>query len=222
MRVSFKKKEYSTSNPLELVHTDLCEPTRKQTLKCESDFVLLIYDYTRMTWVTFLKKKYEAFEKFNAFKSLVENQTDLKVKCLILDKGGEFTSYEFDELCENHGIKRHFSAARTPKQNGIVERKKNIVQEMTRTMMNEAKLQDTFWREAVNTIVYILNRAQIRVNNNKTPYELWKGRPTIVKYFKVFASKCYIKINEYNLGKFDSRTDEGVFLVYAFGSKAYK
>jgi hypothetical protein len=93
---------------------------------------------------------------------------------------------------------------------------------MARTMLNEAKLPDTFWREAVNTTIYILNRAQIRVNNNKTPYELWKGRPTTVKYFKVFGSKCYIKRNEDNLGKFDSRTDEGIFLGYASGSKAYK
>jgi hypothetical protein len=93
---------------------------------------------------------------------------------------------------------------------------------MARIMLNEAKLPGTFWREAVNTTVYILNRAQIRVNNNTTPCELWKGRPAIVKYFKVFGCKCYIKRNEDNLEKFDSRIDECIFLRYAFGSKAYK
>jgi hypothetical protein len=70
MRVSFKTKEYSTSNPLGLVPTNLCRPERTQTLKGESYFMLLIDDYTRMTWVTFLKEKYEAFEKFKGFKSL--------------------------------------------------------------------------------------------------------------------------------------------------------
>jgi hypothetical protein len=93
---------------------------------------------------------------------------------------------------------------------------------MARTLLNEAKLLDAFWREPVSTTVYILNRAQIRVNNNKKPYDLWKGRPTTVKYFKVFRSKCYIKRNEYNLGKFDSIIDEGIFLGYASGSKVYK
>jgi hypothetical protein len=58
----------------------------------------LIDDYTRMTWVTFLKEKSEAFEKFKAFKSLVGNETDLQIKCLRLDRGGEFTSCEFDEF----------------------------------------------------------------------------------------------------------------------------
>jgi hypothetical protein len=65
----------------------------------------------------------------------------------------------------------------------------------------------TFQHEEVSTTVYILNIAQIRVNNRKTPYELWKDRSTTTKYLKVFGSKCYIKRNEDNLGKFDSRTD---------------
>jgi hypothetical protein len=120
-RVSFKTKEYSTSKSLELVHIDLYEPTRTKNLKSESYFMLLIDYYTRMTWVTFLKEKTEAFENFKAFKSLVENETHLKIKCLKLDIGGEFTSYEFDEFYENHGIKRHFSATNTPQETKMIE-----------------------------------------------------------------------------------------------------
>jgi transposase InsO family protein len=134
-----------------------------------------------MTWITFLKEKFESFEKFKAFKSLVENENDLKIKFLRSDIGGDFTSYEFEELCEKHGIKRHFSASRTPQQKGVVERKNKTIQEIARTMLNESKLRNTFWREAINTIVYILNREQIRVKNNETPYELWKGRPDTIK-----------------------------------------
>ena len=75
-------------------------------------------------------------------------------------------------------------------------------------MLNEANFSDAYWKEAVYTIVYILNRGQLKVNKDKTPYELWNGRPASVKHFKVFGSKCYIKRNEDDLGKFDSRTDE--------------
>jgi transposase InsO family protein len=85
--------------------------------------------------------------------------------------------------CEAHGIKRQYSAARTPQQNGVVERKNKHVQEIARTMLNEAKLSDSFWREAVYTDVYILNRGKIRVNSDKTPYELWKGTTNICKTF---------------------------------------
>jgi hypothetical protein len=79
-----------------------------------------------------------------------------------------------------------------------------------------------FGEKQVNTAVYILNRGKIRVNNNKTPYELWKGRPTTIKYFKIFGSKCYIKRDDEDLGKFDSRVDEGIFLGYSSRSKAYR
>jgi hypothetical protein len=221
-RVNFKTKEYATSKPLELVHTDLCGPSRTKILQGESYFMLLIDDYTRMTWVSFLKNKSEAFEKFKAFKALVENETDLKIKCLRSDNGGEFTSNEFEEFCEIHGIKRQYSTARTPQQNGVVERKNKHVQEIARTMLNEAKLSDRFWREVVYTVVYILNRGKIRVNCDKTPYELWKGRPTSVKHFRIFGSKCYIKRDDEDIGKFDSREDEGIFLGYSSRSKAYR
>ena len=64
------------------------------------------------------------------------------------------------------------------------------VQEETRAMLNEEKIPDGYWREVVYTTIYIQNRRQLRVNSDKTPYELWFGRPTSVKYFRVFGSKC--------------------------------
>ena len=68
-------------------------------------------------------------------------------------------------------LKEKFSSPKTPQQNGVVERKNIIIQEATRTMLNEAKLSYAYWREAVYTVVYILNKGQIRVNKEKTPYE---------------------------------------------------
>ena len=174
-----------------------------------------------MTWVCLLNKKSEAFTKFKRFKELIENESDMKLKCLKSDNGGEFVSNEFGNYCNEHGIKRQFSAARTPKQNGVVERKNRIVLEMARTMVNEAGISDKFWPQAVHTIVHILNRALLRNNADKTPYELWKGRPANIKHFRFFGSKCYIR-REDRTGKFDSRVDEGILLGYSSTSTAYK
>ena len=70
---------------------------------------------------------------------------NLKIKTLRSDNGGEFTSNEFWNYCEEHGIKRKFLAARTPQQNGVVERrKKKTIEEMARTMLNDSKLSDIF------------------------------------------------------------------------------
>jgi len=89
-------------------------------------------------------------------------------------------------------------------------------------MLLEAKLAQTFWKEAVAAAVCTINRAQLRVCSDKTPYELRTGRSTAVGYFKIFGSKCYIKINDDHLGKFHDRTDEGIFLGYSTETRAYK
>ena len=106
---------------------------------------------------------------------MVENETHMKSKCLRSNNGGEFTSNGFDEFCEKHGIKRQFSATKTPQQNGVVEMKNRTIQEAARTMLNEAKLSDAYWKEEIYRVVYILNKGQLRVNKYKTPYELWYG-----------------------------------------------
>ena len=104
---------------------------------------------------------------------MAKNEFGMKIKCLRSNNGGEFTSNEFNEFCEDHGIKRQFSTAKTPQQNGVVERKNRTVQEATRTILIETKLSYSFWREAVYTVVYILNIGKLKVNKDKTPYELW-------------------------------------------------
>ena len=89
-------------------------------------------------------------------------------------------------------------------------------------MLNEGKLSENFWRESIYIVLYILNKGEIRFNGDKTPYELWKGWPTSVKHFKIFGSKCYIKRDDEDLGKFDSRSDEGIFFGYSSQRKAYR
>ena len=106
--------------------------------------MLLIDDYTRMTWVCFIKIKSEAFECFKIFKEIVENETDLKIKTLRSENGGEFTWNELWNYCEEHGIKRQFLVAREPQQNGVVDQKIKTVEEMARTMLNESKLSDIY------------------------------------------------------------------------------
>jgi transposase InsO family protein len=196
------------TRPLEIVHIDLVGSTKTKGLKGEKYFMLLVDDYTRMIAVCFLKNKSEAFENFKIYKEMVENEMDSKIKCLRYDNGEEFTSKEFMDYCNNHGIKRQFSVARTPQQNGVVERKNMTVQEMAQAMLMDSKLTDIFWTQAVHTTVHIQNRVMLRNNIDKTPYELWKGRPVNVKHFRVFGSKCYIKRKDGRMRKFDSHVDK--------------
>jgi hypothetical protein len=95
------------------------------------------------------------------------------------------------------------------------------VQGMARPMMHEKNIGQTYWVEAIQTTVHVLNKSHLRPQSDKTPYELWFGRPASIKHFKVFGSKCYIKNNDKNLGNYDDRDDEGIFLGYATNSKGY-
>ena len=88
-------------------------------------------------------------------------------------------------------------------------------------MLVENDVSKTFWREAMNTTVYTINRVQVRKHTNKTPYELWFGHSPIVKYFKKIQSKCYIQRDD-DIGKFDARSGEGMFLGYSLKKKAYR
>ena len=91
-----KSKNFtSTDKPLQLVHMDLCGPSRKEGTWRERYFMLVIDDYSRLTWVSFLKEKYQAFEKFKNFKALTENQIGKRLKALISNRGGEFSSGDF-------------------------------------------------------------------------------------------------------------------------------
>jgi hypothetical protein len=221
-KTRFKSKEYLMTRPLEIVHTDLVGPTTTKGLKGDKYFMLLVNDYTRMTAVCFLKNKSEPFEKFKIYKEMVENEMDSKNKCLRYNNGGEFTSKEFMDYYNIHGIKRQFFIARIPQQNGVVERKNRTIQEMDQTMIMYSKLTDIFWTWAMHTIVHIQNKLMLRNNTNKTPYELWKGRPANVKHFRVFRSKCYIKREDGRMGKFDSHVEKVLLVGYSSTSKAYK
>jgi len=94
---------------------------------------------------------------------------------------------------------------------------------MARTMLIGSGLSQQFWAEAVNAACYIINRAMLRPITEKTPYELLRGRVPNISHLRIFGCKCFIHNNgKDNLGKFDPRSDEGIFLGYSSSSKAYK
>lgn len=184
-------------------------------------FMIFTDDFSRILWVTFLKENLEAFNKFKAFKALVEKEIGKNHKCLRSEQGGEFTSDELVRYCVENGIKRKLSSPRTPQHNGIAQRRNITIVEATRTMLIQGDVPKMFWREAVSTVVYTFIRVIGKKGNDKTPYELWYSKTPSVSYFKVFGNRCFIKRDDYT-GKFDAKSDEGTFLGYSTKSKAFK
>ncbi|KAL0339859.1 UNVERIFIED_CONTAM: Retrovirus-related Pol polyprotein from transposon RE1 [Sesamum radiatum] len=83
---------------LELIHTDVCGPMRTPSHE-KTIFILFIDDYSRMTWVYFMREKSEVFKVFKKFKNLVEKQSR-SIKVLRSDRGKRYNNSEFDKFCE--------------------------------------------------------------------------------------------------------------------------
>ena len=107
-------------------------------------------------------------------------------------------------FCTRLGIYQEFSAPITPQQNGVVERKNRVIQEMARAMLYNKNVARNLWGEAVNIACHTVNKVYFRPGTKKTPYELQKGRKPNVKYLRIFGSTCFILKDRENVGKFDS------------------
>lgn len=137
-------KAWRASNRLQLVHTDVCGPQKTQSLSGSRYFILFIDDFTRFTWIYFLKFKSEVAAVFLKFKALVENQADCKIKILRSDNETEYTSDQFERFCYEAGIEHQLTVIYTPQQNGVSERKNRTVMEMSRCLLFEKKLPKSF------------------------------------------------------------------------------
>ncbi|GJW86845.1 ribonuclease H-like domain-containing protein [Tanacetum coccineum] len=147
---------------------------------------------------------------------------DKKVKIIRCDMNRvqEITIYEV--ICKQKDIKREFSIARTPQQNGVAERRNRTLIEAARTMLADSKLPTTFWAEAVNTACYVQNRVLVVKPHNKTPYELFRGRTPALSFMRPFGCHVTILNTLDYLGKFDGKSDEGFFVGYSLNSKAFR
>ncbi|GJW65402.1 putative ribonuclease H-like domain-containing protein [Tanacetum coccineum] len=117
------------------------------------------------------------------------------------------------EFCEKKGIKKEFSVARTPQQNGVAKRRNRTLIEAARTMLVDSKLPTIFWVESVNIACYLQNRILVVKPYNKTPYELFRGRTPALSFMRPFGCHVTILNTLDYLGKFNgSQTKDSLFL----------
>ncbi|XP_062103129.1 uncharacterized protein LOC133814150 [Humulus lupulus] len=214
-----------TNRALELLHIDLMGPMQTESLNGKRYVMVCVDDFTRYTWVQFIREKSDTFGVFSALCLRLQNEKVLKIAKVFRlrsDHGKEFENALFAEFCDHMGIAHEFSAPKTPQQNGVVERKNRTLQEMARVMLNAKGISQRFWAEAVNTACYICNCVHLRTGTTQTAYELWKGKTPNLNYLKIFGCTCYILNDRDYLGKFDSKSDKGMFLGYSPNSRAYR
>ncbi|GJW14501.1 putative ribonuclease H-like domain-containing protein [Tanacetum coccineum] len=148
-KASCKAKTVSSiSQTLQLLHMDLFGgggPTSVRSLNHKTYCLVITDDFSRFSWVFFLRTKDETSAILKDFIRQIENQLNQKVKTIRSDNGTEFKNKEVIEFCRIKGIKREYSNARTPQQNQVTERKNRTLIEAARTMLADSFLPNTFW-----------------------------------------------------------------------------
>ena len=177
-----------------LIHSDISGPMPITSMNGSRYLLTFIDDFSRYTWVFFLKKKSEVCEKFSELKALIENASGLKIKILRSDNGGEYVSNELLSICSQSGIQVQHSIPYTPQQNGVAERKNRSLKEMTTCMLESKKLAANLWAEAMHAAAYIQNRVPHSSVKGKTPFEAYFGHKPDVSNLRVFGSTAWARI----------------------------
>ncbi|KAK1693194.1 hypothetical protein QYE76_009891 [Lolium multiflorum] len=212
----------SSKRILELLHVDLFGPVTHASLGAKKHCLVIVDDYSRYTWVYFFKTKDETQKTFIDFATEVQRQHNLLIMAIRSDNGSEFKNYTLNDFLSDEGIRHQYSAAYTPQQNGVAERKNRTLMDMARSMMAEYKSRYNFWAEAISTACHSSNRLYLRKGLNKTPYEILTGNKPNISYFKVFGCKCFYKIKGVRLSKFAPKALEGIFVGYGAESHTYR
>ncbi|GJV61226.1 retrovirus-related pol polyprotein from transposon TNT 1-94 [Tanacetum coccineum] len=187
----FSHKPKSENTNMEVLHTlhmDLCGPMRVQSIKGKKYILVIVDDYSRFTWVKFLRSKDETPEFVINFLKQIQVGLNKTVRYIRTDNGTEFVNQVMSEYYEGVGVFHQKSVPRTPQQNGVVERRNRTLVEAARTMMIFSKALMFLWAEAVATACYTQNRSLIHTRHNKTPYELVHDKKHDLTFLRVFGA----------------------------------
>ena len=126
----------ATSRPLELLHLDLMGPTRIESVRGKIYIMVVVDDFTRYTWVILLRSKSDDLGHIEALCTRLQNDKNLKIDQICSDHGKELENSYMESFCTRSGISQEFSTPITPQQNGVVERKNRVIQEMARATLH--------------------------------------------------------------------------------------
>nr|GEY55777.1 retrovirus-related Pol polyprotein from transposon TNT 1-94 [Tanacetum cinerariifolium] len=222
-RASHPPKPVSNSKQrLLLLHMDLCGPMRVTSINGKWYVLVIVDDYSRYTSVYFLRTKDETPEVIKNFLKKIYVRLQAPVIIVHTDNGTEFKNHVLKEYFDSVGITHETSSAKTPQQNGVVERRNRMLVEAARTMLIFSHAPLFLWAEAIATACYTKNRAIIHRRFNKTPYELIQGSKPNISYLYVFGALCYPKNDHEDIGKLGAKGDIGFFIRYSANSIAYR
>ena len=217
----FTPSQHRATELLELIHTDVHEIGVTSSAGYNY-WISFIDDHCRFKVLVPMKRKSDAFSAFKSFKAYAENKTGKKIKCLRIDKGGEYMSNEFGSFLDACGIVRQYTCRNRPQQNGVAEWANRLFAERIVALLNESGLSKKFWVECLAALVHVLNACPTSALVGKTPSEVWHGRKPDVSHLRVWGCLAYVHIQKDKREKLGSHMEKCVFIGYPDGYKGWK
>lgn len=210
-RIAFPSSSTRASEVLELVHVDVCGPMEQLSVGGSKYFLLLKDDYSGFRTVYFLQHKSEVKCRIENYVNKAERETNRKFKILRSDNGSEFINKELNTFLDSKGIRHQKSVVYTPQQNGRAERDIRTLVEAARSALGD--MHKKLWAEAINTVVYVLNRTSYN-QCGVIPYEAYHNKRLNNHKFQVFGSRVSAHVPEAKRLKWDRKNKLGVFVGY--------
>nr|GFB62034.1 integrase, catalytic region, zinc finger, CCHC-type, peptidase aspartic, catalytic [Tanacetum cinerariifolium] len=180
---------------------------RVESVTGKKYILVIVDDYSRFTWVKFLRSKDETLDFIIKFLKMIQVRLKVPVRCFRTDNETEFVNQTLREYYEE--------------ENGVVERRNRTLIEAARTMLIYAQAPLFLWAETVATACFTQNHSIIRLRHGKTLYELLYSKLPDLSFFHVFSALCYLTNDSENLGKLQPKADIRIFISYALTKKAF-
>ncbi|KAL0279164.1 UNVERIFIED_CONTAM: hypothetical protein PYX00_000774 [Menopon gallinae] len=221
-RLPFRPRPNKVTKVGEVIHADLCGPMETESIGKAKYFACFKDEFSKFRRLFFLKHKGETHDALKSFLNEAKTKGHI-VKSLRCDGGKEFDNKDTRRMLSEFGIEILIGPPHTPQQNGSAERENRTIVESARSMLNSSGLPKMLWAEACNTAAYLLNLTGKSSDPNKTPHELWYGKPlTSIKHLRVFGTPCYVHVPKQNRQKFDDKALPGNFVGYVNDRDGYR
>jgi len=221
-RAPHSKLAARADEPLARVFTDVHGPLPIQSRHGNLYWVTFIDDYSRFPAVYFIRRKSGVVAAFKRYKAWAENVTKRKIHVLRDDKGGEYTSAEFDKYLADAGISREHSIRDTPQQLGVAERMNRTLDEGVTTLLSQSGLSRTWWEDAAQHFIYGKIRLPSAPIAPHTPHELFYGKRGTVGRLRPFGCLAYVHLQKDQRRALQPHALQCVFIGYPDDYKGWR